>query len=179
MKRCRELCTEYGALLVLDDEVMIGFRVALAARRVQEHPRLRSSDITVLGKVIMAHAAAAFGGPTRHHMEHPVLPWRTRRAPLSGNPVLRLAVRPRCARSAASVDAGRPPPRSLVDGLAQGRWAKACPSRRLRRRYVWLLPAARAPLEPILLPCAQTDSAFNQFVPFSFDRGVVHRPGTA
>ena len=32
MKRCRELCTEYGALLVLD-EVMTGFRVAWAARK--------------------------------------------------------------------------------------------------------------------------------------------------
>ena len=53
MRRCRELCTEYGALLVLD-EVMTGFRVALGSAQsvyAKSIPGFKP-DITVLGKVI-------------------------------------------------------------------------------------------------------------------------------
>jgi glutamate-1-semialdehyde 2,1-aminomutase len=43
MKRCRELCTEHGALLVFD-EVMTGFRVALGGAQsvYARHPRLQA-----------------------------------------------------------------------------------------------------------------------------------------
>ena len=65
MTRCRELCTEYGALLVLD-EVMTGFRVALGGAQsvyAQQIPGFEP-DITVLGKVIGGGMPmAAFGGP--------------------------------------------------------------------------------------------------------------------
>ncbi len=83
-KRCRELCTEYGALLVFD-EVMTGFRVGLhGAQGVLGI----TPDITVLGKVIGGGMPlAAFGGP-RAIMEllaplGPVYQAGT----LSGNPV--------------------------------------------------------------------------------------------
>jgi glutamate-1-semialdehyde 2,1-aminomutase len=63
--RCRELCTEYGALLVFD-EVMTGFRVALGSAQsvyAKQHPGFKP-DITVLGKVIGGGMPlAAFGGP--------------------------------------------------------------------------------------------------------------------
>ncbi len=89
MARCRELCTQHGALLVFD-EVMTGFRVALGSAQsiyAQSLPGFKP-DLTVLGKVIGGGMPlAAFGGP-RAIMEHlaplgPVYQAGT----LSGNPV--------------------------------------------------------------------------------------------
>jgi glutamate-1-semialdehyde 2,1-aminomutase len=89
MTRCRELCTQYGALLVFD-EVMTGFRVALGSAQgiyASAIPGF-APDITVLGKVIGGGMPlAAFGGP-RAIMEQlaplgPVYQAGT----LSGNPV--------------------------------------------------------------------------------------------
>lgn len=65
MRRCRELCTAHGALLVLD-EVMTGFRVALGGAHslyAREIPGFRA-DLMVLGKVIGGGMPlAAFAGP--------------------------------------------------------------------------------------------------------------------
>jgi len=89
MRRCRELCSQYGALLVFD-EVMTGFRVALGGAQslyAQQIPGF-APDITVLGKVIGGGMPlAAFGG-SRAVMEKlaptgPVYQAGT----LSGNPV--------------------------------------------------------------------------------------------
>jgi glutamate-1-semialdehyde 2,1-aminomutase len=89
MKRCRELCSQYGALLVFD-EVMSGFRVALGSAQsiyAQLIPGFEP-DMTVLGKVIGGGMPlAAFGGK-RAVMEKlaplgPVYQAGT----LSGNPV--------------------------------------------------------------------------------------------
>ena len=64
MKRCRELCTEYGALLIFD-EVMTGFRVALGGAQslyAKLIPGFKP-DMTALGKVIGGGMPlAAFGG---------------------------------------------------------------------------------------------------------------------
>ncbi|MDD0815941.1 glutamate-1-semialdehyde 2,1-aminomutase [Curvibacter sp. HBC28] len=89
MKRCRELCTEYGALLILD-EVMTGFRVALGSAQsvyAQSIPGFKP-DITVLGKVIGGGMPlAAFGAP-RAIMEHLApLGGVYQAGTLSGNPV--------------------------------------------------------------------------------------------
>ena len=89
MKRCRELCTQHGALLVFD-EVMTGFRVALGGAQsvyARQIPGF-APDMTVMGKVIGGGMPlAAFGGP-RALMERlaplgPVYQAGT----LSGNPV--------------------------------------------------------------------------------------------
>jgi glutamate-1-semialdehyde 2,1-aminomutase len=89
MKRCRELCTQHGALLVFD-EVMTGFRVGPRGAQgvyAQAIPGF-APDMTVLGKVIGGGMPlAAFGGP-RALMEKlaplgPVYQAGT----LSGNPV--------------------------------------------------------------------------------------------
>ena len=89
MKRCRELCTQHGALLVFD-EVMTGFRVGLQGAQgvyARQIPGF-APDMTVLGKVIGGGMPlAAFGGP-RALMEKlaplgPVYQAGT----LSGNPV--------------------------------------------------------------------------------------------
>ena len=64
MKRCRELCTQYGALLIFD-EVMTGFRVALGGAQslyAELIPGFKP-DMTALGKVIGGGMPlAAFGG---------------------------------------------------------------------------------------------------------------------
>ena len=89
MTRCRELCTQYGALLVFD-EVLTGFRVGLGSAQgvyAKKIPGFKP-DITVMGKVIGGGMPlAAFGGP-RAIMEQlaplgPVYQAGT----LSGNPV--------------------------------------------------------------------------------------------
>jgi glutamate-1-semialdehyde 2,1-aminomutase len=130
MKRCRELCTQHGALLVFD-EVMTGFRVAWAARKAstpKAHPGF-APDMTVLGKVIGGGMPlAAFGGP-RAVMEQlaplgPVYQAGT----LSGNPVatacglatLREIAKARLLRALAAQDA------SLVDGLTAAARRPAC-----------------------------------------------------
>ena len=89
IKRCRELCTQYGALLVFD-EVMTGFRVALGGAQsvyAQSIPGFKP-DMTALGKVIGGGMPmAAFGG-TRAVMEH-LAPLGSvyQAGTLSGNPV--------------------------------------------------------------------------------------------
>jgi glutamate-1-semialdehyde 2,1-aminomutase len=89
MRRCRELCTQHGALLVFD-EVMTGFRVALGSAQsvyARDIPGF-APDMTVMGKVIGGGMPlAAFGGK-RAVMEQlaplgPVYQAGT----LSGNPV--------------------------------------------------------------------------------------------
>ncbi len=89
MSRCRELCTQHGALLVFD-EVMTGFRVGLGSAQgvyAKLIPGFKP-DLTVMGKVIGGGMPlAAFGGP-RAVMEQlaplgPVYQAGT----LSGNPV--------------------------------------------------------------------------------------------
>lgn len=89
MRRCRELCTQHGAMLVFD-EVMTGFRVALGGAQAYYASKIPGfrPDLTVLGKVIGGGMPlAAFGGP-RATMEQlaplgPVYQAGT----LSGNPV--------------------------------------------------------------------------------------------
>lgn len=89
MKRCRELCSEHGALLVFD-EVMTGFRVALGGAQSVYASAIPGfePDITVMGKVIGGGMPLAAFGARRAVMEHlaplgPVYQAGT----LSGNPV--------------------------------------------------------------------------------------------
>jgi len=84
LRAMRRLCTQHGALLIFD-EVMTGFRVALGGAQALFGI---TPDVTVLGKVIGGGMpVAAFGGP-REVMQHlaplgPVYQAGT----LSGNPV--------------------------------------------------------------------------------------------
>lgn len=123
MRRCRELCSQHGALLVFD-EVMTGFRVALGGAQslyAQAIPGF-APDLTVLGKVIGGGMPlAAFGG-SRAVMERlaplgPVYQAGT----LSGNPVAT------ACGLATLQEIGKPRffhvlaerTRALVDGLAK------------------------------------------------------------
>jgi glutamate-1-semialdehyde 2,1-aminomutase len=125
-RRCRALCTQYGALLVFD-EVMTGFRVGLhGAQGVLGI----TPDLTVLGKVIGGGMPlAAFGGP-RAIMEQlaplgPVYQAGT----LSGNPVATacgLATLKEIAKP-GFYDALSMTTRSLVDGLKSAAAAEGLP----------------------------------------------------
>jgi glutamate-1-semialdehyde 2,1-aminomutase len=89
MRRCRELCTQYGALLVFD-EVMTGFRVALGGAQsvyARDIPGFQP-DITVMGKVIGGGMPlAAFGGSRQIMSQMAPLGPVYQAGTLSGNPV--------------------------------------------------------------------------------------------
>lgn len=89
MQRCRELCSQHGALLVFD-EVMTGFRVALGGAQsvYARHIPGFAPDITVLGKVIGGGMPlAAFGGPRAIMEQMAPLGPVYQAGTLSGNPV--------------------------------------------------------------------------------------------
>ena len=89
MTRLRELCTQHGALLVLD-EVMTGFRVALGGAQslyAAAIPGFRP-DISVFGKVIGGGMPLAAFGTTRDIMQNLAPLGAVYQAgTLSGNPV--------------------------------------------------------------------------------------------
>ena len=131
MQRCRELCDQYGALLVFD-EVMTGFRVALGGAQslyAQAIPGFKP-DLTVLGKVIGGGMPlAAFGGP-RALMElmaplGPVYQAGT----LSGNPVATACglTTLREIQQPGFFDALSRKTQSLVDGLKAAAAAAGVP----------------------------------------------------
>lgn len=89
MTKLRELCTQYGALLVFD-EVMTGFRVGLGS--AQDHyaqliPGFKP-DMSVFGKVIGGGMPLAAFGASREIMKHLApLGGVYQAGTLSGNPV--------------------------------------------------------------------------------------------
>jgi len=131
MKRCRELCSQYGALLVFD-EVMTGCRVALGSAQsvyAKSIPGFEP-DMTVMGKVIGGGMPlAAFGGK-RAVMEQlaplgPVYQAGT----LSGNPVATACGLATLAEISKPgfFDALSARTRSLVDGLSAAAAADGVP----------------------------------------------------
>ncbi|WP_090132443.1 glutamate-1-semialdehyde 2,1-aminomutase [Limnohabitans sp. Rim11] len=131
MKRCRELCSQYGALLVFD-EVMTGCRVALGSAQsvyAKSIPGFEP-DMTVMGKVIGGGMPlAAFGGK-RAVMEQlaplgPVYQAGT----LSGNPVATACGLATLAEISKPgfFDALSARTRSLVDGLSAAATAEGVP----------------------------------------------------
>ncbi|MFG6447230.1 glutamate-1-semialdehyde 2,1-aminomutase [Roseateles sp. BYS180W] len=89
MKRLRELCTQHGALLILD-EVMTGFRVGLHSAQghyAQLIPGFKP-DISTFGKVIGGGMPLAAFGASRDIMKHLApLGGVYQAGTLSGNPV--------------------------------------------------------------------------------------------
>lgn len=122
MTRLRELCTESGALLVLD-EVMTGFRVDL--RSAQGHyadliPGFKP-DISVFGKVIGGGMPLAAFGASRDIMKHLApLGGVYQAGTLSGNPVATACglATLREIRKPGFFDALSARTRRLVDGLS-------------------------------------------------------------
>ncbi len=180
MRRARALCTQHGALLVID-EVMTGFRVGLGSAQglyARQIPGF-APDLTVLGKVIGGGMPlAAFGGP-RAIMEQlaplgPVYQAGT----LSGNPVatacglatLREIAKPGFYEQLAART------RTLIDGLAGAAKAEGvdfCADSEGGMFGFFLLPQLPQNYPEVL----KTDGArFNQLFHGLLERGVYIAP---
>ena len=179
-RRCRELCTQYGALLVYD-EVMTGFRVALGGAQSVYAKAIPGfePDITVMGKVIGGGMPlAAFGGK-RAIMEHLApLGGVYQAGTLSGNPVA-------TACGLATLHEIRKPgfyealsasTRSLVDGLKTAAAAEGVPFSADCEGGMFgffLLPELPQSYPQVM----RTDGArFNQLFHGLLDRGVYIAP---
>ncbi|WP_302175662.1 glutamate-1-semialdehyde 2,1-aminomutase [uncultured Hydrogenophaga sp.] len=131
VKRCRELCTEYGALLAFD-EVMTGFRVALGGAQ-SVYAKLIPGfepDMTVMGKVIGGGMPLAAFGAKRAVMEQLApLGGVYQAGTLSGNPVATACGLATLAeiRKPGFYEALGQRTRSLVDGLKAAADAEGVP----------------------------------------------------
>jgi glutamate-1-semialdehyde 2,1-aminomutase len=123
MKRLRELCTQHGALLVFD-EVMTGFRVALGGAQAHYAGLIPGfkPDISVFGKVIGGGMPLAAFGASRDIMSQ-LAPLGTvyQAGTLSGNPVATACglATLREIRKPGFFEALSARTRRLVDGLSQ------------------------------------------------------------
>ncbi len=131
VKRCRELCTQHGALFVFD-EVMNGFRVALGGAQsvyARDIPGFEP-DITVLGKVIGGGMPlAAFGGKRAVMEQLAPLGAVYQAGTLSGNPVATACglATLREISQPGFFEALSASTRSLVDGLTAAAAAEGVP----------------------------------------------------
>ena len=180
VRRCRELCTQYGALLIYD-EVMTGLRTALGGVQSLHAKAIAgfAPDITVMGKVIGGGMPlAAFGGK-RDVMEQlaplgPVYQAGT----LSGNPVATACglATLREIRKPGFFEALSARTRALVDGLraaAQEQGVPFCADSEGGLFGFFLLPRLPQNYREVM----QSDAArFNRFFHGLLSRGVYVAP---
>ena len=180
VRRCRELCTQYGALLIYD-EVMTGFRTALGGVQSLHAKAIAgfAPDITVMGKVIGGGMPlAAFGGK-RDVMEQlaplgPVYQAGT----LSGNPVATACglATLREIRKPGFFEALSARTRALADGLraaAQEQGMPFCADSEGGLFGFFLLPRLPQNYREVM----QSDAArFNRFFHGLLSRGVYVAP---
>ena len=180
MKAMREQCTKYGALLILD-EVMTGFRVALGGAQsvyAKQIPGF-APDISVFGKVIGGGMPLAAFGARREVMKHlaplgPVYQAGT----LSGNPVATACglATLREIRKPGFFEALSARTRSLVDGLlgtardAGVPMAGDCEGGMFGFFFAETLPQS---YEAVM---ASDKDRFNRFFHAMLDRGVYLAP---
>ncbi len=180
VKRCRELCTEYGALLVFD-EVMNGFRVALGSAQsvyARQIPGFEP-DMTVMGTVIGGGMPLAAFGARRAVMELLAPLGAVYQAgTLSGNPIATacgLATLHEISKPGFFEDLTRKT-RSLVTGLAAAAAAQGVPFSADSEGGMFgffLLPELPQNYPQVM----KTDSArFNKLFHGLLDRGVYIAP---
>jgi len=180
VKRCRELCTQYGTLLVFD-EVMTGFRVALGGAQsvyAKDIPGFEP-DMTVMGKVIGGGMPLAAFGAKRAVMQH-LAPLGTvyQAGTLSGNPVATacgLATLAEISKPGFYDELARKT-RALISGLSQAAAAEGvafCGDSEGGMMGFYLLPALPQNYTQVM----KTDGAkFNQLFHGLLDRGVYIAP---
>src|SRR5450830_1521103 len=180
VKRCRELCTNYGALLVFD-EVMTGFRVALGGAQsvyAKEIPGFEP-DMTVMGKVIGGGMPLAAFGAKRAVMEHLApLGGVYQAGTLSGNPIATacgLATLKEISKPGFYDELGRKT-RALISGLTQAAAAEGvafCGDSEGGMMGFYLLDTLPTTYSQVM----KTDGArFNQLFHGLLDRGVYIAP---
>ena len=180
MRRCRELCSQHGALLAFD-EVMSGFRVALGGAQslYAQHIPGFEPDLTVLGKVIGGGMPlAAFGGKRAVMEQLAPLGAVYQAGTLSGNPVATacgLATLKELQRPGFFEALGART-RSLVQGLSTAASAAGvpfCTDSEGGMFGFFLLDQLPQNYATVL----RTDSAsFNHFFHAMLDRGVYFAP---
>ncbi|MFN0182948.1 MAG: glutamate-1-semialdehyde 2,1-aminomutase [Aquabacterium sp.] len=180
MAALRRLCSQHGALLILD-EVMTGFRVALGGAQAlyaRDLPGF-APDISVFGKVIGGGMPLAAFGTSRAIMKHlaplgPVYQAGT----LSGNPVATacgLATLREIARP-GYFDALAARTRSLVDGLsdvARSASVAFCADCEGGMFGFFFLPTLPQHYDAVM---ATDKERFNRFFHAMLDRGVYLAP---
>ncbi len=180
MKRCRELCTQYGALLIFD-EVMTGFRVALGGAQsvyAKSIPGFKP-DMTVLGKVIGGGMPmAAFGGSRAVMEQLAPLGAVYQAGTLSGNPIATACglATLREISQPGYYDALADRTRSLVTGLTQAASQAGVPfcGDSEGGMFGFFLMDKLPQNYPTVMT---TDSpAFNRFFHGMLDRGVYYAP---
>ena len=179
-RRCRELCTQYGARLIYD-EVMTGFRVALGGAQsiyAQAIPGFEP-DITVMGKVIGGGMPlAAFGGKRAIMEQLAPLGSVYQAGTLSGNPVATACglATLREIRRPGFFEALSQSTRRFVDGLQSAAKAAGVPLASDCQGGMFgffLLPELPQNYQQVM----KTDSArFNQLFHGLLDRGVYLAP---
>ena len=180
VKRCRELCTEYGTLLVFD-EVMTGFRVALGGAQsvyAKDIPGFEP-DMTVMGKVIGGGMPLAAFGAKRAVMQH-LAPLGTvyQAGTLSGNPVATACGLATLAEISKPgfYDALTRKTRALISGLSQAAAAEGvafCGDSEGGMMGFYLLDTLPQTYSQVM----KTDGAkFNQLFHGLLDRGVYIAP---
>jgi glutamate-1-semialdehyde 2,1-aminomutase len=180
MKRLRELCTQHGALLILD-EVMTGFRVALGGAQSVYAKAIPgfAPDLTVMGKVIGGGMPlAAFGGRRDIMGKLAPLGGVYQAGTLSGNPVATACglATLREIEKPGFFDALAARTRSLVDGLkavAQDKGIAFSGDSEGGMFGFFLLPTLPQNYSTVMT----TDGpAFNRFFHGMLDRGVYFAP---
>jgi glutamate-1-semialdehyde 2,1-aminomutase len=180
VKRCRELCTEYGALLVFD-EVMTGFRVALGGAQSVYAKAIPGfePDMTVMGKVIGGGMPLAAFGAKRAVMEHLApLGGVYQAGTLSGNPVATACGLATLAEISKPgfYDALASKPQALISGLKDAAAAEGvafCGDSEGGMMGFYLLDTLPRTWSEVM----KTDSArFNQLFHGLLDRGVYIAP---
>lgn len=180
MRAARELCTRHGALLIID-EVMTGFRVALGGAQslyAREIPGF-APDLTMLGKVVGGGMPlAAFGGRCDVMEQLAPLGPVYQAGTLSGNPVatacglatLREVAQPGFHERLAQRT------RSLIEGLTQAARAEGvdfCGDSEGGMMGYFLLPELPRNYPEVL----KSDGArFNHLFHGLLDRGVYTAP---
>ena len=180
VKRCRELCTQYGTLLVFD-EVMTGFRVALGGAQsvyARDIPGFEP-DMTVMGKVIGGGMPLAAFGAKRAVMQH-LAPLGTvyQAGTLSGNPVATacgLATLAEISKPGFYDELARKT-RALISGMSQAAAAEGlafCGDSEGGMMGFYLLPELPQTYSQVM----KTEGAkFNQLFHGLLDRGVYIAP---
>jgi glutamate-1-semialdehyde 2,1-aminomutase len=175
LKTLRELCTRDGALLIFD-EVMTGFRVALGG--AQELFGI-TPDLTTLGKIIGGGMPVGAYGGRRELMQQispsgPIYQAGT----LSGNPVA-------MAAGLAMLDLVREPgfheqltrkTRTLTDGMLAAARAADVPFAVNRAGGMFGLFFGEGPIETFAEATACNQGAFRRFFHAMLERGVYFAP---
>lgn len=180
VKRCRELCTQHGAMLIFD-EVMTGFRVALGGAQsvyAKSIPGFEP-DMTVMGKVIGGGMPLAAFGAKRAVMEHLApLGGVYQAGTLSGNPIATacgLATLKEISKPGFYDELGRKT-RALISGLTQAAAAEGvafCGDSEGGMMGFYLLDTLPTTYSQVM----KTDGArFNQLFHGLLDRGVYIAP---